>query len=376
LQVVWKHFSYIMYWLYRGVWPDRDVDGNMYTTGVHYRRALKPLAGGWFGILWNIRMDLDWEQWQFHLTDYANGFACSLCPARRTGPNLWTDCRYPEAAWIPSTWNRESHRLHFGDTLHRLFRVLPHFGICNYLPDVLHCKWLGADQYYLGSTLALLTHHSMPQSPQENLQVVMQSIREAYALEGVATKDQYKVMRVSMYKGGKANHIPKLKGTGMQCQGLSTIMPRVFEAHMDPGNGMHRRVLLGLKAIRNTDRILHEHQRAYRFPQDAAAELVQSSFFVAQVVTSLIKHFHPRRMPLFHYTIKQHYCLHIALASQWTSPLMGDCSSGESFMKIAKRQIRGSMHGNAPSKAANVATAKYLKALHLQLDRTGDWWLY
>jgi hypothetical protein len=75
---------------------------------------------------------------------------------------------------------------------------------------------------------------------------------------------------------------------------------------MNAANHIHRKVLLGLKAIRDTDNIICTHHRAYRIPTDASRMLLDS-FFVAQVTTSLIRYFHPRLMPLFHYTIKQHY---------------------------------------------------------------------
>jgi hypothetical protein len=374
LQVLWKHFVYSMYWLYRGQWPDRDVHGTVYTEGIHFERALQPLAGGFFGILWNLRFDLDWGQWQFQLADPLHGLPCACCSGgKRAKP--WTDCRHPESEWIGSTWDRESHRLHFGDNLHRLFRVLPGFCISHYVPDILHCKWLGADQYYLGSALALLTHHWLPGNPQDNLAVVMASIILAYAIEDVPTKHRYPLLRVTMYKGGKAAHIPKLKGTGMQCRALTKVMPRVFEEHMNQDDPVHHRVLIGLKTIRDIDSIYDANRKEYRVPAEASRQLVQLSFLVAQVVTSLIKRFHPQRIPLFHYTIKQHYCLHISLVSAYTNPLVGDCSSGEDFMKAAKKLIKGSVYGNHPAKIGNVCIQKYLKGLHLRFDAESQWWL-
>jgi hypothetical protein len=375
MQILWKHFTYSMYWLYRAVWPDRDVDGNLFTSGPDYDRALTPLADGFFGILWKLRGDQDWMQVQFHVQSPSENLPCALCRGSSSGPNRWTDCRYPGSGWLGEIWDRASHRAHFGDRLHRLFRVLPGFNITNYLADLLHCKWLGADQYFQGGVLALLTHHWLPLSPLENLRTVMETINEEYAKEGVARKMRYPKLSVNMYKGGKAGKIPKLKGTGVQCKGINRVMPQVFEKHMDATNQVHRKVLIGLNAIKEIDAIYHEHRVEFKLPPAASDRLIELSFLVAKVVSSLIKFYHPRRIPVFHYTIKQHYCLHNAVASKYTNPLLGDCSSGEDLMKTAKKLIAASVHGNGPAKAGSVAIRKYMKGLHLQMDAHSALWL-
>ena len=373
VQVLWKHLVYSLYWLYRGQWPDRDVNGILYTEGPDFDRALTPLAGGYFGVLWNLRGDIDWVHWIFHLAESAAGLPCSCCGGGAS-PTPWTACTFPGSAWIGTVWDRQSHRLHFGDALHRLFRVLPGFCISHYIPDILHCKWLGADQYFLGSALAMLTHYWLPGTPAENLTLVKASIDEEYKRAGILTKHRYPVLRVSMYKGGKAATLPKLKGTGMQCKALNKVMPDVFEKHMDPGDFNHQRILLGLQAIRDIDNLYGKHMKDYCIPEEASKQLVDKSFFVAQVVTTLIKRLHPLRVPLFHYTIKQHYYLHIALTTQYTNPFMGDCSSGEDFMKACKKLIKGSVSGNSPGKIGSVAVEKYLKGFHLTLDVDSEWW--
>ena len=83
------------------------------------------------------------------------------------------------------------------------------------------------------------------------------------------------------------------------------------------------------------------------FPKEVAKQLIDKSFFAAQVVATLIKRLRRLRVPLFHYTIKLHYCLHIALATQSTNPFMGDCSSGEELMKACKKLIKESVFVNS-----------------------------
>ena len=243
-----------------------------------------------------------------------------------------------------------------------------------YIVDVLHAKWLGADQFFLGSVLCLLTHYVMVGGAKENLVVLVQAIATQYVKDEVPTKSRYPSLRISQYKSGKATSLPKLKGTGVQCRSLSVVMPAVFRKFMDADDPRHRKVLLGLETIKETNTILDSNRSAYRLPTPAADRLIELSFLIAQTTTSLIKYYHPRLIPLFHFTQKHHDCLHLALVGRFTNPMHGDCSSGEALMKFAKKLIRGSMFGNHPAKTGNVALHKYAKGLHIKMDPAGPWW--
>ena len=376
MQVLWQHLTWSLYWLYIGRHPDRDAFGNMYTVGPEFDKANTPLAGGFFGILWAGRMDIDYNQSRFKMARPSEGYPCSCCPAG-AGAMPWTDCRLPGHGntWAGSVYTNLSHAVRFGDNRHRLLRVLPGVGAATYIGDILHCKYLGADQYALGSALALLTHYWMPGTRIENLAIVVAAIREAYRREGVDIKHRYPNLKLSQYKSQKTvATLPKLKGTGMQCKGLAEVMPGVFQTLMDEDNPRHQRVLKLLQGIKATNEIYDRHRNAYRIPAADAERLIQHSFDVAQQTSALIRAYHPDGIVLFHYTIKQHYCLHIALAARYTNPYMWDCSSGEDLMKVAKRLIHGSMFGNNCVQATNRAMMKYAKALHITFDDRQPWW--
>ena len=61
----WCIYTWSLYWLDRGLWPDRDWLGNLYTTGIDFARRLTPLAGVvtdyYFGVLWGIKNDLEYS---------------------------------------------------------------------------------------------------------------------------------------------------------------------------------------------------------------------------------------------------------------------------------------------------------------------------
>eukprot|EP00969_Alexandrium_andersonii_P176935 7823447-Alexandrium_andersonii.AAC.1 len=58
------------------------------------------------------------------------------------------------------------------ENCHALFK-LPFISIHNMAYDLMHCKHMGTDAYYLGSVLFLLCYEVMPKSPTDNLADVM-----------------------------------------------------------------------------------------------------------------------------------------------------------------------------------------------------------
>ena len=67
----------------------------------------------------------------------------------------------------------------------------------------------------------------------ENLATVFECIQYWYQLSEVPLRHRYPSMKITQYKGGDVGHLPKLKGTGMQCRWLAVVMPDVFENFMD-----------------------------------------------------------------------------------------------------------------------------------------------
>ena len=377
MQILWRHLVWSLHALYTGKWPHRDPDGNWYTSGPAFERAGTYLADGWFGVLWAHRFDLPWGQGQFHLADSSVGRVCMYCRATIHGACVWTDCSSDSCPWTHTIWTNDSYRAMLGDLRHRLLRVLAGFGAGNLIPDILHCKWLGNDQYLLGSALALLTHHWLAGSPQDNLVLVNKKIQETYGAVNVRRKDRYPHIRITQYKTGLVSHLPKLKGTGQQCKGLAAVMPQVFESFMAPrghvANPLHRRVLAALQATHETNVLYESNRHVNIMPKADSDKIIELSFNIAKITTSLVKAYQPD-IPLFHYTIKSHLTLHCALATKYTNVLFSDCGSGEDFMKVARKLIRGSMHGNAIQTVGNKSLQRYARAMHLAWDSESPWW--
>ena len=105
--------------------------------------------------MWIIRFDLEWGRDFLDLATYTgNERPFNLCRGNDlTHP--WTDCRKEYATWLETMWTNAAFEAAYPDR-HILFRHVPGAKILMYIPDVLHCKYLGSDQYMLASVLVFM----------------------------------------------------------------------------------------------------------------------------------------------------------------------------------------------------------------------------
>lgn len=119
MDFVWRELTWSFYWLYQGIFPDRDSSGRMYTPsdGDKFTKRLTPLAEGFYGVLWVLRADLEWLHDYIGLTGV--GRLCALCRANNAAIP-WTSCR-PDAAWIAMLRRFQIDIARFGTYLASLF---------------------------------------------------------------------------------------------------------------------------------------------------------------------------------------------------------------------------------------------------------------
>ena len=96
-------FSKLLAWsfqaLYDGKWPSVDEQGRP----TNDPKAGKPLAGGFRGVLFVIRGDLEFMTTKLGLESYNSATPCGCCRANTTD-RPWTDGR-ADAAWRATVWN-------------------------------------------------------------------------------------------------------------------------------------------------------------------------------------------------------------------------------------------------------------------------------
>ena len=335
----------------------------MYTDEKRKAKALTPLADGYFGPTWILGGDLDYMKKRIFLADYNKASEpCSSCRCNNTDAP-WGDGRDGLAVWMSRLWTNSSYAL-AKPNRHRLLKHLPGLGICNYVPDTMHCKNLGSDKSFLASALRNLTHHILPGDPATNLKLVWKDIRTLYASR--KTRARFGVLTSNMIQPARAK-LPELKGKAAQIRSLGPIMVEVWQKRMDPGNPQHRDILSGLKSSAAIDKILRDYSRHARFPVAVAKRFRDHCFNFYEVQASLIEHYHPDT-PLHNVTTKSHYLLHIGLIASYMNPGLGACWQGEDMMRHIRTLVASCANGSSPALAARTAMFKYSRALAFEFD--------
>ena len=361
---VWKEIVWSLYWLGEGVHPDRGSDNVVYTDAARKAKAHQPLAGGYFGPVWVLAGDLDYMHKRILLADYNKpGEPCSCCSGNNTDAP-WADGRDLLAVWMSRLWTNSSYALAKPDR-HRLLKHLPGVGICNYIPDTMHCKNLGGDRSFLGSALRNLTHHILPGDPATNLKLIWKDIKILYASR--KTRARFGVLTANMIQPARAK-LPELKGKAAQIRSLGPIMVEVWKKRMDPGNAQHRDILSGLKSSAEIDKILRVHRRCPRFPDHVALQFRKHCFNYYEVQASLIQFYHPG-IPLHNVTLKSHYLLHLGLMASYINPALGSCWQGEDMMRHIRKLVGSCANGSSPALAARTAMFKYSEVLGFEFDQ-------
>ena len=380
MDFVWRHLCWSLYWLFMGVHPDRDANGVLYveSDGIKYIIKKTNLAGGYFGTLWVFALDLEWLNNHIHLT--GPGEQCGLCRAN-SGDTPWTDCRsaFPwvnhnsiTALWAATIWSDAAH-LASHPSRHRIMRYVPGSNVHIFVPDLLHVKHLGVDKYFLGSVCRLiLEQFGWAGTDIQKLGKLWNAIKKAYNDLGIHT-DRVQTLTLKMIHAEGAK-FPCLSVRGSQAKRLVPVLAAVVKDHMDVGNEQHNDVLAALQNSSAVDRILDRNATSYVLPEDDANELLRNAFEFCQVLTKLIRYYHPLNCNYFHMTIKTHWFLHFALIGLYINPAIGSCHLGEDFMKIVKRLTMSSASALDRAKCSQKAMRKYVKGL--RLDLSGAFALY
>ena len=360
-RIFWKHLCWSLERLYKGVFPDEDPDGNQYREGTEcYEKRYQPLAGGMYATLFIIKADLDFIHKELGLPHYGSAQPCALCEANST-TLPWTDCRPGLHAWSGTIYSNPQWKASHPDA-HALFS-LTGVGTQNFIPDLLHTKHLGTDQWFYGSVLQFMVRHMMTESPEENLDSIWKDVKQVY--KDMKIFDQFQSLKLSMFENHRA--FPKLKGKGAELRHFGQPLLHAFTKRMTSGNKQHRQIKLALEMSVKIEHIMDAYSSSYALPEPAAVEFREACYGFCGLVTLLGQHFHSSGTLLFNFTIKFHYLLHLGLLAKVINPRLAWCYKGEDFMHVNRRIIgacvRGTPNANVEAKAAR----KYLEGLHLKL---------
>ena len=180
-----------------------------------------------------------------------------------------------------------------------------------------------------------------------NLEQVTAELSEAYDALGIST-GRFSILKHSSMPS-ESSKLPFLKGNGGALKQMTKALQIVFELHGDKAKPLgcltratvakgHNLIKLSCKYSLAIDSIIDRNIDTNKLADAEAAALVSASFGFAQTQTALIKLFHPV-VPVFHYTMKMHYLLNIALVSKCINPSIASRWKGEDMMKVVKRLV-------------------------------------
>ena len=170
--------------------------------------------------------------------------------------------------------------------------------------------------------------------------------------------------------------LPIFKGSGAEIAALVPKLRKVFVAlTQDSGDERHQVVATAFDASVDIEGVYARNRFSFRLGDEDKSILLKKTFLFCQCQTFLIKRYHGllpgdggEMVPLFHYTSKFHYILHMALIGQYTNPLLGSCYQGESMMRVVKKLVRSCAHGSSPMMAGTTSLQKYIAWLHYDLS--------
>ena len=142
---------------------------------------------------------------------------------------------------------------------------------------------------------------------------------------------------------------------------------------MQPTEIVHRQIRLGLRLCCKMEEILTLHRDRYRLPDDAAAELLETTVNFAQCFTMLATRYNGQCMPRFNVTIKLHYLVHAAQRSSQLHPRRCWCYSGEDFQNKVKRIAGSCVRGTTGWLLGIKFVPKYRYGLTLGMLERRSW---
>ena len=179
-------------------------------------------------------------------------------------------------------------------------------------------------------------------------------------------------LRVSMHWNGP-DHFPCLKTKAAETKHLVHALLCAFEKLMAPGDEQHKLVLLLLKLAARIESIMDVNKDEYVLSPVVAEDWKKTCQAFVLANAKLGHYYHPRKIMLFHFTIKFHYLCHIALLGRRLNPRVAWCYCGENMMQVCKAIVQSSHLGSPPPVVVNKVMTKYARGLSLKC--AGNVWL-
>lgn len=367
LDIFWKVIAWSLSILETGRWPERDWRNIAYPPGtVDYARAGKLIANGFYCVMVALVGDLDYTNKFLSMPHWASASRlCNLCLCTASGDQSWKDFR-SVAPWRTTVFSVARWRADPGRANCALFTIPSCSGL-SVQPDMMHVKYLGYLQYFLGSVLFMLTHRMMPGSAIDNLRRIGVMVRrlqkERFTCTSRFPMAAWNRLSIFLRKKG----FPKLRGKAGVIQGVVGPIEFIWQRYMSQDNLVHRRIALIFQLDREIEKALREYCPSngyYAVPPAVGNQIKTKQIQLSQLMVQLEDTFATDTRKLFNTVSKLHYMAHIADSASHLHPFVTWCFKGEDFMNTASVLISSCLRGRSDVGATVKAIRKYRFAMH------------
>jgi len=368
-------FMEVLQWsidvLFSGIWPSKDYRGIPYhPDSPEAKKSGSFLAGGHYCVLISLIGDLDYCNKFLGLPHWASASQpCSRCRCKKQGPYTWKDSRL-EAPWRETIYKTADWLASEDRSRNPIFNAMNVTGL-SAQPDLMHVKYLGYQQFWLGSVLWMLVHELLPASPLANLRGIGLYVLRWQRRHNVSARFPLgSFQKLSIFQRKKG--YPKIRGKGAHVRHLGGALAALWNKKMSPTNPNHVRVKLIFKLDLEIESILNSYSPdsgCYALPEPQALEVRAKQSQKAQLHQMLEEEYSTADVPLFNVTSKLHYSHHIMDDSRHLHPHLSWCWRGEDFMNVSSTLLSSCLRGRSDRQASIKALQKYSLGMQLAWEK-------
>jgi len=358
---LWRVLIWSFHWMFMGKWPPVDWNFNPYPPGSSEASlAGQDLAGGYCGVLFTIKADLDFLAKTLGLRHYNSKTPCELCPAHRdtNDKKMLYNNFSADASWMKSLYDIKDWRSLYPEVPHPIFLVL---GVNHYSvePDELHIIYLGTAQYLLGSVLYVLVFKVLGESASENMTKVWNVVCDYYKMNQVSV--QYSSIQISSFCNPKnpGDHYPRLKGKGAEVKDLVAPLSTAWDMLVPDDFPQKASIQSILRHQIQAQEILHEFRDELFLPIDKSICLRNHINQLCLQYQRLAVKADKDADLLWSQPTKWHWLWHLAERSRYLNPRRSNTMIDEDYVGRIKDLVHACASGTDMDEMAVKAIEKY-----------------
>ena len=358
---LWQVGKWDLTALFLGIHPSTDwLERPWPANSVEAQLAGKPIAGGFAGVPWVIKGDMDFFAKDLGLESSASAHPCCWCPADREA-QLWTDFR-PDAPWKSQCFcflSREDWEAQH-PRRHPMFSILC-IGHRSVHVDTMHTHALGVAQHVAGNALELLVFYLLPRNSKLNLDNVWEHVLQHFKEHRSPVQIRKLTTTMFHHPGG----FPELTTKAKETEYLTSAVLSVWQELADLEDPVNQSVEAALKCTVAIFDEVRQVGSELHLPEEAQQRLARAVDGLLAHYTALGNEAQLRGVKLWSMRPKHHVLWHMAQQARYLHPRASQCYADESFVGSIKLIAQKCTSGERIEECGQIVMTKYLYGMQL-----------